>query len=151
MHYVRGTIGAFVGAAIGILVYWFLLRNNVQAPILVPGVTGVVAGLAGAKRDVKMGLITAVIAIPATILPDAIWLPFTMDESIGYFLPHLHKLNPIRIGPISLPMLLVYAIGIGLAFWFGMGRDYLRPAGGENTSAATAGSEEDDQSEGTAE
>ncbi len=130
MKYVRGISGGVIAGALGAAIYWFLLTRGIHAPILVPGVIGLGCGLGfAAKRDWRMGAISAAMAVIVTLVIDIVWyLQHVRDGSVTYYLTHLHQLNPIYLAGVRIPLWVVYGIGAALAFWFGLGREYLGKA-----------------------
>jgi hypothetical protein len=108
-------VGTLAGAALGALAFSWLLKYRLYA-IMLPGL---LAGLGGGyplkRRVIGIGLFAGVASIPAMILTEWSNLPFAKDESLWFFLSHLHHLKT--------PTLLMMALGVAAAFWFGMGRD----------------------------
>src|SRR5688572_2700740 len=109
-----GIVGTLVGAALGIVAFWGLYRGGLYA-IMLPGV---LAGLGGGyplkKRSFAIGLFAAVVSLPAMVLTEWWFRPFRKDESLNFFLAHVHHLPTAA--------LLMMLLGAIAAFWFGMGR-----------------------------
>ena len=108
-------VGTLAGAAIGAWAFSWLLKHGLYA-IMLPGI---LAGLGGGyplkRRLIFMGAFAAVVGIAAMIFAEWSNRPFAKDESLAFFLAHLHHLKRAAI--------LMMVLGAGAAFWFGMGRD----------------------------
>jgi hypothetical protein len=110
-----GFGGAVAGAALGVLAFWGLYANGIYA-IMLPGV---LAGLGGGyplkSRSLTVGLFAALLSGITMLLTEWWFRPFVKDESLQFFLAHLHHLNRAAI--------LMVVLGVAAAFWFGIGRD----------------------------
>ena len=110
-----GIVGTLAGAALGMVAFWGLYRGGLYA-IMLPGV---LAGLGGGyplkQRSLAIGLFAAIVSLPAMVLTEWWFRPFVKDESLLFFLAHVHHLPKAA--------LLMMLLGIVAAFWFGMGRD----------------------------
>lgn len=115
MRYLRAAIGMVIGGALGAVVYYLLWESGRSMPLVIPALLGLGAGLAHARRDIGVGIASAVVGVGLTVLMD--WR----------FLGAAALTDSIQVGGAPMPSWLMYAIGAGLAFWFGIGRDYLRP------------------------
>jgi hypothetical protein len=110
----RGLVGALVGGHLGFLLFWFLAKQGLYSS-MVPGILlGMVAGFAARGRSQVLGVICLVAAIPLTIFAEWFVFPFVKDDSFVFFLSNLHQLKPIK--------LIMMALGIAGAYWFGQGR-----------------------------
>lgn len=112
--HVRGLLGMVVGGVAGFFLFQWLVRQGFYG-LAIPGA---VMGLAcGYLSRVHSPVLAAACGIGATLLlPFAEWklFPFVADDSFGYFLTHLHQLKPLT--------LIMLALGIVFAAWFGLGR-----------------------------
>lgn len=108
-------VGTLAGSALGALAFSWLLEYRLYA-IMLPGV---LAGLGGGyplkKRIIGIGIFAGIVSLLAMILTEWSNFPFAKDESLWFFLSHLHHLKT--------PTLLMMALGVAAAFWFGTGRD----------------------------
>ena len=108
--------GTVAGAALGALAFWGLLKYNFYA-IMLPGL---LAGLGGGyplkRRMIAVGLFAAVVGLVTMVLAEWANRPFVKDESLTFFVTHLHHLNRGAI--------LMMVLGVAAALWFGMGREH---------------------------
>lgn len=110
----RGLAGALVGAIAGYVLFRLLLRSGLYG-IMVPGaLLGFGAALAARGKSQVLGIICAVAAIGLAIWAEWSVMPFIKDNSFGFFLAHLHELPPMH--------LIMMALGVAAAYWFGQGR-----------------------------
>lgn len=110
----RGCIGAIVGAAIGYLLFRWLLKQGLYGIVLPGASLGLGAALAARTHSTTLGIIAAVAAIVVTIVAEWLAMPFAKDTSFMFFLTHLTALAPAK--------LLMMACGVALAYWIGQGR-----------------------------
>lgn len=112
--WVRGIIGAVLGAAIGIYVF-FLLYDNGMYGLMIPGaLTGLGFGLLSRRTFWSAGLLCAVLGLLVML-----WCEWQLavdfkDQEVGEFIKVIPKLDT------STKVML--ALGTLFAFWFGRGR-----------------------------
>jgi hypothetical protein len=111
-----GVAGALAGALAGHLLFGWIWRAGLYAIVLPGALAGLGCGLASGRRILALGFVAAIVALVATVLTEWRFLPFVKDESLAFFLRNLHRLSTVK--------LLLMTLGVALAFWFGMGRDY---------------------------
>jgi hypothetical protein len=63
-----------------------------------------------------LGAVCAVAGLCLTIFAEWTAAPFVADESLQFFLTHLHKLNNFSVKAM------ITAVGVALAYWLGQGR-----------------------------
>ena len=111
----RRLLGALLGGAIGTLAYWLLLRQGILLLAIVGGCLGVLGGLWALRRSRAWGIGLAVAGTLLTIGVEWHFRPFVADESLGYFLTHLHDLTGRT--------LLSIAFAAFFGYYFGRGKD----------------------------
>lgn len=116
---IRRSIGAAAGAAVGTLVYWFLLARGYHVLAAVGGGVALGVSAMARTRHLAWGFATGVLAVLVSVLVEWRFRPFAADESLSYFLSHVHAL-PYN----SLVSLAVVAV---LGVYFGRGRPRSRP------------------------
>ena len=110
----RGLAGAAVGGLVGFFVFRWLAQQGLYG-IMIPGaLLGLGAGLAARGKSIPLGIICALAALALTIYAEWEIFPFRKDNSLGFFVAHLHELPPIK--------LVMMAVGAMFAYWFGVGR-----------------------------
>lgn len=110
----RRCLGGLVGFAIGTVAYCAMLQYDVHvlAAVGAGGALGVSA--AARTKSVVWGVVTAVVAVLASLVVEFVFRPFRADPSFAYFVAHVADL-PRN----SLVSLVIVAV---LGFWFGRGR-----------------------------
>ncbi len=114
----RWLLGAAVGTAVGVAIYWLSLRNGIHVLVAVGAGLAVGARLGTRDRSIARGVLVAVLAVVASILCEWWFRPFSADGSLGYFVRHLGDLSANSIAS------LIGAAALGL--YFGSGR-HARP------------------------
>jgi hypothetical protein len=114
LNYLKGTAGAILGAVVGAAATYALVRFGLYAGILTGAGAGWGAQLVFRGREPTMGVITAVIALVASVVVESTIFPFVADDSLVFFLRHLYEVNIIH--------LLMMAVGVGIAFVWGQGK-----------------------------
>ena len=110
----RGLAGAAVGGLVGFFVFRWLAQQGLYG-IMIPGaLVGLGAGLASRGRSIPLGLVCAVAALALAIFAEWHLFPFRKDNSLSFFVAHVHELPPIK--------LVMMAAGALFAYWFGVGR-----------------------------
>lgn len=104
-----GVLGGMIGAVIGWFVFFWAARQGFYMLALPGGLLGAGAGLLMRRRSLPFALVCAVAALALGLLAEWRLAPFRADASLGYFLAHLHQLQPIT--------LLMVALGAFLGFW----------------------------------
>jgi len=102
-------LGAVGGGVVGFFVTsWLAHQFGIEAMAVPGGLVGLGAGIFKCKSNVIAGACGA-IALAAGIFTEGKVLPFVADQSFGYFLTHLHLLNPFTM--------LMIGIGAFIGFW----------------------------------
>ena len=111
-----GMIGAIVGAVVGGWIYNWGIRQGLDAP-MIPG-TAIGFGVLSAAKvgRLELGILSAVVALVAGLYLEWSNFPFVADDGLGYFLSHLHSLQPLKI--------LMIAASVFIAFFIGRGREH---------------------------
>ncbi|NOZ20842.1 MAG: hypothetical protein GXP25_07105 [Planctomycetes bacterium] len=114
----RGLLGAVAG---GVLSYWafgWLVGQGFYAMVLPGGLIGIGCELASGRKSFFLGTVCAIATIALCLFLEWMYFPFIADQSLMYFLQHLHLLR-------SMTWILI-GLGAALAFWLGMGREARR-------------------------
>jgi hypothetical protein len=117
----RGLAGGAIGGFLGYLVFsWLYQSQNLYALALPGSFLGLGAGLAAGRRCVALGILCGMLGIALGLYTEWCHRPFASDESLSYFLTHLHELETDMT-------LILTGLGGLFAFWFGMGRNRKSP------------------------
>ena len=107
----RGLGGAIVGGVLGYLAFRWLHSHGLYGIMIVGALVGLGAALATRGKSVPVGILCAVLALPAGVLSEWHVMPFINDKSLSFFLANLPVSHWLFIG-----------LGTAAAFWFGQGR-----------------------------
>jgi len=105
----RGCAGAAVGGVIGWLLFFWIARQGFYMLALPGGLLGIGASLATKRASLPLAIVTGIAATVLGVLAEWRFAPFRVDPSLGYFLAHLHQLQPLA--------LIMIALGASVGFW----------------------------------
>jgi len=99
---------AAMGGSLGYVAFFWVARQGFYGLVLPGGLVGLAAGIPrGSSTSVAAAC--GVLALALGLFTEWRFAPFTIDGSLGYFLTHIHHLQPIT--------LVMIAVGGLLAFW----------------------------------
>jgi hypothetical protein len=114
MDFIPGLIGAAMGGVVGYFIYKLGLRQNLKAGVVPGALVGLGSGLLSSRPSQARGLICGLGALAIGVFAEWWNFPFEKDESLGFFLAHVHHL----------PFLVIVMIGLGTFlgyYWGGQG------------------------------
>ena len=134
-----GVVGAVVGGVVGYYVCDWMLNYAFYGLILPGTLVGVGFGLVSRQKCFVCGIACGVAGVAMGIFTEWRLFPFIQDDSLAFFVTHLHQLRPVT--------LLLIGLGGLFSFWFGIGRDaaqrqQARPATPAQQHSDTAAGEE---------
>ena len=107
--------GAVVGAALGYSAFFWIARQGFYAMVAPGALLGMGAGLLVRDKSISRALICTVAALALGLFAEWRFRPFVADPRLGYFLAHIHQLQPITM--------LMIAAGAGLGGWLALGKE----------------------------
>ena len=110
----RGLTGALIGGAVGWLAFHLLLGSGLYGLALPGAAVGFGCGRLSGGHSKPLGILCCVIALLLGLLLEWQYFPFIADDSLSYFLAHIHELKPWT--------LLMIALGTVCGYWLGTGR-----------------------------
>ena len=116
---VPGLVGAAIGGVVGYYVYTWGLGYGLKAGVIPGAFIGLGSGLLSARRSTARGVICGVASLALGLFAEWRNFPFIADESLGYFLRHVHQLNPL--------VLIMIVLGTFLGFRWGEDSFWPRP------------------------
>jgi hypothetical protein len=111
MDTIPGLVGAAIGGVIGYYIYLWGLRQGLVAGVFPGAFVGLGGGLASARPSTTRGVILGVAALGLGLFAEWKNFPFVADESLPYFLAHVHQLKPLTLIMIALGAFLGYRWG----------------------------------------
>jgi hypothetical protein len=105
--------GALVGGILGYLAFFWIAAQGFYGLVLPGGLLGLGAGL-GKPRTVWLAVACGLAATALGLVAEWRYAPFVKDDSLTYFLLHIHELKPIT--------LLMIGLGGLVGFWVPYGR-----------------------------
>jgi hypothetical protein len=128
--------GAIAGGLLGYFAFFWIASHGLYGLILPGGLLGLGAGLSK-NRYVALAVVCGLAALGLGLFAEWRFAPFADDESLGFFLLHVHHLQPIT--------LLMIAAGGVIGFYLPYSRiepDYHDPAGGRTPRTPVEGTKE---------
>ncbi len=107
-HDVAVLLGAVAGGVLGHVVFNWFVDQGFYALVIPGGLVGLGAGIIK-PRSSWLAVASGLLALGAGLVTEWRFAPFLADESLPYFLAHLHQLKPITQ--------LMIAIGGVIGFW----------------------------------
>jgi hypothetical protein len=109
-------IGAALGGLVGYFAFWWVHDQGFYGLVMPGGLLGFGAGFCKPRSKVTP-ILCGVAALALGLFTEWQRAPFAKDESIGFFLAHVHHLKPIT--------LIMIAAGAAVGFWipFRRGQD----------------------------
>ncbi len=104
---------ALIGGVLGHFIFFWVARQGFYGLILPGAGAGIVAGFFTAKSK-WVPVACGVFALLLGLLTEWRFAPFAKDDSLGYFLTHMHELKTIT--------LIMIAVGGLLGFWIPFGK-----------------------------
>jgi len=101
-------VGAAAGGALGFFAFFWIRRQGFYGMILPGGLLALGASI-GQVRSVWLALVFGLAALGMGLFTEWRYRPWEHDDSLSYFLLHVHKLQPVT--------LLMIAAGGFLGFW----------------------------------
>lgn len=114
-NWLRGILGAVVGAALGYSVFFFLAGQGLYAIVIPGALLGLGCGYLSGLPSLGLGILCGLSAILLGLFIEWQFAPFIKDDRLSYFMTHLHDLRPAT--------LIMIALGGLFGFWFGKGRE----------------------------
>jgi hypothetical protein len=108
-----GLLGAVVGGGVGYFVFFWIAGQGFYALMLPPGMLGIGAGMAARRRSRPLALACGVAGLALGLFTEWRYAPFVADKSLGYFVTHLHELQPVTLIMIAVGTYLAYSLALG--------------------------------------
>lgn len=100
--------GASVGGAVGYFAFFWIVTQGFYGLILPGSLLGVGAFIAQ-NRSTKLAVVCGILGTALGFFTEWKFSPFIKDESLSYFLLHVHELKPVT--------LLMIGLGGVMGFW----------------------------------
>ena len=105
---VPGLIGAAIGGVIGYYVYTWGIGHGLKAGVIPGALIGLGSCLLSSQRSRTRGALCGVAALGLGLFAEWQNFPFIADDSLGYFLAHVYKLNLLTLIMIGLGTFLFF-------------------------------------------
>lgn len=112
-RFALGLAGAVAGGVLGFLAFNWGVSQRLIAHVVPGALVGLGFGLASRSHSQVYGVVCALLALGLGLYLEWYNFPFVADESLGYFLTHIHELKPFNLIMIGLGVALAYSYGKG--------------------------------------
>jgi hypothetical protein len=112
-NWLLGMAGAAAGGAVGCLAFFWIARQGFYALVLPGAAVGLGCAALSRGKSNGLGIVCGGLGVLIGLLAEWRFAPFAADPSLGYFLTHLHHLQPVTVALVFL--------GGAFAFWLGRG------------------------------
>ena len=113
-NWVRGLVGIAIGAAVGYFLFFWIVHQGLYPMILPGALMGLGCGVFSGIKSTTLGIVCGVWALLFGLFIEWQFAPFVADDSLQYFLGHVHQLKTMTLVMIGLGGL--------IGFWWGRGR-----------------------------
>jgi hypothetical protein len=101
-------LGAVMGGLLGYALFFWLAGQGYYALALPGGLLGLGAGMFRTKSK-AIAVVCGVVALALGLFAEWRFAPFAANDSLGYFVTHVHQLKPST--------LVMIALGAIIGFW----------------------------------
>jgi hypothetical protein len=111
------AVGGVVGGFVGYHVFFWILRQGFYGMMIPGALLGLGCGLLARHPSQARGLVCGLAGLALGIYTEWRSAPFKADESLPYFLSHIHQIHQIDLIMIALGGVFAYWLGKDSGFW----------------------------------
>ena len=109
-----GLLGAAIGGAVGYVAFFWIASQGFYAIIIPPVLLGLTAGYFARCRSTPLAIVCAVAGLALGLYTEWRYAPFIKDDSLSFFLTHVHHLKPIKLLMLALGVFMCYRFALGV-------------------------------------
>ena len=106
-------LGAAAGGCVGYFAFFWIAGQGFYAIMLPPALLGLGAGYFMSARSQPLAIGCAMAGLALGLFTEWKFAPFIADNSLGYFITHLHELRQVTLGLLALGTFLSYRLALG--------------------------------------
>ena len=88
-------LAAVVGGCAGYFAFFWIVKQGFYGIMLPPACVGLAAGYCTPRRSQPLAIACAIGGLVLGLFTEWRFAPFIVDNSLSYFIMHVHKLKPI--------------------------------------------------------
>ena len=111
---VLGLLGAAIGGGVGYFAFFWIASQGFYALILPPALLGLTAGYFARCRSTPLAIVCALAGLALGLYTEWRYAPFIKDDSLSFFLTHVHHLKPIKFLMLALGVFMCYRFALGV-------------------------------------
>jgi hypothetical protein len=108
-----GVLGAVAGGVLGYLAFMWAARQGFYALVLPGAALGLGCGLAARSGPGLLSIACGIAGLGLGFFSEWKLAPFIADDSLGYFVTHLHELRPMTLILIALGGFFAWRLAMG--------------------------------------
>lgn len=108
-----GLLGAAVGGCLGYFAFFWITRQGFYALLVPPALLGLIAGLCARRKSTPLGLMCGILGLALGLFTEWRFAPFSADDSLAYFITHIHDLKPFTLCLLAIGTILSYRLALG--------------------------------------
>jgi hypothetical protein len=108
-----GLVGALIGGCIGYFAFFWIARQGFYALAVPPALLGLAAGLCARRRSRLLAIVCGLAGLALGLFTEWRFAPFVADDSLPYFLTHVHTLKVVTLLMLALGVYLSYSLALG--------------------------------------
>jgi hypothetical protein len=102
-------LGAVIGGLVGYVVFFWIVHHGFYGLIIPGGLLGIGAGIFKTQSK-YISVVCGLLALALGFFTEWRFAPFAADDSLGYFVSHLHQLRPITLIMIAVGALIGFLV-----------------------------------------
>ena len=88
-------LAATVGGCVGYFAFFWIVNQGFYAIMLPPALVGLAAGYCTPRRSQPLAIACGIAGLALGLYTEWRFAPFIVDNSLSYFITHVHQLKPI--------------------------------------------------------
>ena len=109
-----GLLGAAIGGTVGYFAFFWIASQGFYAIIIPPVLLGLTAGYVARCRSTPLAIVCALAGLALGLYTEWRYAPFIKDDSLPFFLTHLHQKPPIKLLMLALGVFMCYRFALGV-------------------------------------
>jgi membrane protein DedA with SNARE-associated domain len=109
-----GLLGAAIGGTVGYFAFFWIASQGFYAIILPPVLLGLTAGYFARCRSMPLAIVCSVAGLALGLYTEWRFAPFVKDDSLSFFLTHVHEKQPVKLLMLALGVFMCYRFALGV-------------------------------------
>ncbi len=106
-------LAAVVGGCVGYFTFFWIVKQGFYGIMLPPAAVGLAAGYCTPRRSQPLAITCAIGGLALGLFTEWRFAPFIVDNSLFYFMTHVHKLKSITLLMLVMGSFASYFMALG--------------------------------------